>query len=372
MSNEIVQVQEMDVQKIDGALAELVTRAEYDVQIATAKKYPRSVKQFMNAARELVTLTEEIADDCIYALPRDGKNIEGPSARFAEVILHAWGHSRAAARIINDDGRFVTAQGVCHDLQNNTLISYEVRRRITNNKGRRFNDDMIGVTANAACSIALRNSILKVVPKALWQPIYEEAKRVVIGNIQTLANKRAKALELMQKFGATHEMVFKRLGVAGVEDITLDHLVILRGFVNALKEGEFTVETIFNSNAQNNDKTEKLNEKYLGTPEIESQPPQSDNVPVIDIPSEEVGAAPQQEMPDMEELAEVNQAITELTNMPESTPEELKTKADTALTLIKTKVLTKLDAMHALNAAEFMQKLADNGLMMHRKKLSEA
>lgn len=120
-------------------------------------------------------------------------------------------------------------------------------------------------------------------------------------------------------------------------------------------------------------KSEALNQKYLGiVPENESQPPQSDNVPVIDIPSEEVGAAPQQEMPDMEELAEVNQAITELTNMPESTPEELKTKADTALTLIKTKVLTKLDAMHALNAAEFMQKLADNGLMMHRKKLSEA
>jgi hypothetical protein len=236
---------EVQVQNVDTALAELVTRAEYDVQIATARKYPRSIKDFINRATEMVTLNESVADDCIYALPRDGKTIEGPSARFAELILHAWGHTRAGARIVNEDSRFITAQGVCHDLQSNTLIAYEVRRRITKSNGNKYSDDMVGVTGNAASSIALRNAITKVIPKALWNPIYEEARKVVVGDSSTLANRRAKALEHLQKFGATADMVFKKLNVKGVEEITLDHLVMLRGIATALKEGDTTVDEVF-------------------------------------------------------------------------------------------------------------------------------
>lgn len=226
-------------------LAELVTRAEYDIQIATAQKYPRSVKQFLNNARELVTLNESVASGCIYALPRDGKNIEGPSARFAEIMLHAWGHCRAGARIVHEDGRFITAQGVCHDLQRNTLIAFEVRRRITNRSGARFSDDMIGVTGNAASSIALRNAILKVIPKAFWEPLYTEARRVVAGDATTMANRRANALGELQKFGATKEMVLGKLGVKGVEDITVDNLVTLGGIMNAMRDGEVSVEEAF-------------------------------------------------------------------------------------------------------------------------------
>lgn len=247
---------EIDISEADTALVELVTKAEYDIQIATARKYPRSIKQFMNSALEMVTLNEQVADECIYALPRDGKTIEGPSARFAELVLSAWGHARAGARIVNEDGRFITAQGVCHDLQSNTLIAYEVRRRITNKHGKKYNDDMIGVTGNAASSIALRNAILKVVPKVFWGPLYEEARKVVMGDARTLANRRAAALEHLQKFGATQEMVLKKLEVKGVEDITLDHLVVLRGMVTAMKDGDTTVEQLF---AEPNESTNRAN-----------------------------------------------------------------------------------------------------------------
>lgn len=240
-----IEEKEIPIQNVEGSLAELVTRAEYDVQITTAKKFPRSVRNFINQATEMATLSEQTANDCIYALPRDGKTIEGPSARFGEIILHAWGHVRAGARIVHEDDRFITAQGVCHDLQSNTLIAYEVRRRITGKGNKRFNDDMIGVTGNAASSIALRNAILKVIPKAFWDPIYQAARQVVMGDAKTLVNRRADALAFLQKFGATPEMVYNKLGVQGVEEITLDHLVMLRGLATAIKEGDSTVEQIF-------------------------------------------------------------------------------------------------------------------------------
>jgi hypothetical protein len=236
---------ELEVQKVDSALAELVTRTEYDVQISTARRYPRSIKAFVNQAIGMATFDEEIANECIYAVPRDGKTIEGPSARFAEIIMHAWGHTRAGARVVNEDERFITAQGVCHDLQSNMLVAFEVPRRITRNNGSKFNDDMIGVTGNAASSIALRNAVLKTIPKAFWSKIYSAARAVVSGDSRSLANGRSDALAYLQKFGITKKMILNKLEVAGVEDITLDHLVTLRGIATALKEGDVTIEQIF-------------------------------------------------------------------------------------------------------------------------------
>ncbi|MCH8841084.1 MAG: hypothetical protein IH831_10535 [Planctomycetes bacterium] len=48
--------------------------SEIDMQIATAKKYPRSIKQFQNEALQMATLNEDIAGECIYSLPRRQHN----------------------------------------------------------------------------------------------------------------------------------------------------------------------------------------------------------------------------------------------------------------------------------------------------------
>lgn len=223
----------------------LLNKSEIDQQIATAHRYPRSIRGFLDEARALVTLNGDVAGECVYALPRDGKTIEGPSARFAEILAHSWGNARAGARVVDDKGDFVTAQGVFHDLEKNVAITYEVQRRIVDRQGRRFKPDMIGVTANAACSIALRNAILKGVPKAFWQSLYEEARKVIMGDAKTLANRRAEAMAYLQKFGATEAMVLGLLGVKGIEDVTLEHLVTLRGIATAIKDGDTTVEQAF-------------------------------------------------------------------------------------------------------------------------------
>ena len=231
----------------DSGTVALLNKSEIDMQIATAHRYPRSIKSFRDEALAMVTLNENIAQECIYSLPRDGKNIEGPSARFAEVIASAWGNSRSGARVVSDTGDFVTSQGVFHDLERNVAITYEVQRRIIDKNGRRFKIDMIGVTANAACSIALRNAILKGVPKAFWADMYEAARNTAIGNVQTLANRRARALGVLQKMGVQPEQIFKHLGIQGEQDITLDHLGTLFGIMTAIKEGDTTIEQAFST-----------------------------------------------------------------------------------------------------------------------------
>lgn len=246
--NEIVPSGDMERQiaaAMDSSALAVISRQEIDVQIVTAHRFPRSLKNFRGEVADMTTLNEEVAAECSYALPRQGKVIEGPSARFAEILLSAWGNCRAAARVVNDDGTFITAQGIFHDLQKNSAVAFEVRRRITDSKGRRYSDDMIAVTGNAASSIALRNAILKGIPKALWSDLWSQARKTAVGDHKTLANRRADALKLFQNYGVSQDQLCEFLQIKGPEEITTDHLGLLRGMATAFKEGDTTPEEVF-------------------------------------------------------------------------------------------------------------------------------
>lgn len=238
-----------DSQVVDMATMSAITKAELDQQITTAKAYPRSLTAFQRDCRSMVTLTPEVAQECFYVLPArrggDGKPIQGPSVRLAEIVVSAWGNCRAGSRVLEEGRDFIVAQGQFHDLERGTVISSEVRRRIVDSKGRRYGLDMIATTANAACSIARRNAVFQGIPKALWASIYKEAVAVVRGDVKTLVSRRAEALDVLGKLGATKPMVFEALGVKGIEDIGLDELVTLGGWTNALRDGEAEFDEIF-------------------------------------------------------------------------------------------------------------------------------
>lgn len=221
---------------------------EVDLQVSTAKAYPRAVSKFKAQLETWATGSEEAAEACIFALPRAGKTIEGASIRFAELALASWGNARVRARIIDagmNDPQFVTVEGAFWDLESNAAVSKEVRRRITDKEGRRFNADMIGITINAASSIAIRNATLAGIPRALWEPVYLKARQVVAGDVQTIANQRSKAIEYLSKFGVTEEMILATVGRAKIEDLDADDIVSLRASARQIRDGEAKVEDAF-------------------------------------------------------------------------------------------------------------------------------
>ncbi len=219
--------------------------AAVDVQVATARRFPRSITTFIRRATEMATLTPEIAASCVYALPRGGKSIEGPSARLAEIVASAWGNLRIQAGATDNDDKYITARGEAWDVESNVAIGFEVRRRITNQRGETYNDDMITVTGNAAASIALRNAVFKVVPSSFWKPIYQKCRQVIAGDARTFASRRDEMVKAFGVMGVTPERLVIALGLKGVADITLDHMVTLTGVYNALKDGETTIEEAF-------------------------------------------------------------------------------------------------------------------------------
>lgn len=241
------ELMEREVPSTDMATLVAINKAEIDGQITTARAFPRSNTAFIREAKELVTLDQDMAEACIFALPRGGKTITGPSARFAEVIQHSFGNNRGGARVVAEEGKFIVAQGVFHDLEKNTMTTMEVRRRITDQNGRRFKDDMIVVTGNAAASIAHRNAVLKGIPKALWLPVYEAARQVAIGDVTTLVDRRNKAVSWFMSVGVTPEQMYAKLEVEGLDDIGLPELEYLTGIRTAIREGSISPESAFSA-----------------------------------------------------------------------------------------------------------------------------
>lgn len=240
---EVIDVPEKEVQS-NTALTKIVS-AEADQQIITAKKYPRSLAKFKQNAIDMATLDTETAAGCFYKLSRSGKTIEGPSVRLAEIVQSCWGNIRAGARIVNDDGRMITSQGYCWDLERNVQVSVEVQRRVTDRNGKRYSDDMIVVTANAANAIAFRNAVFKVIPMAYTHAILDRAKQVAIGDAKTLSERRDKMVAAFGKMGVNQKQILGKLGKAGIEDITLENLEELIGLHTAIRDGDTTIDEAF-------------------------------------------------------------------------------------------------------------------------------
>lgn len=242
MSEEITTT---EVQVMDNSALQLITRAEIDSQIATAKAFPRSLKQSMDRALSMATVNEEVAASCTYAVPRSGKTIEGASVRLAEIVCSTFGNLRAGARVIANDGKTVTAQGICHDLESNYSVTVEVKKKITDRNGKPFSDDMQVVTGNAACAIAYRNAVYKVIPAAIIDDIWEKTKEVARGKAETLVKRRDKAVEYFRSQGVKDEQICTVLQIKKIEDIDLDKLQTLRGILTSVKNGEATLKDLF-------------------------------------------------------------------------------------------------------------------------------
>lgn len=245
MENEIIEIKQAEI-------VQAINRAEVDMQISTAKQYPRDIQRALNSIKTIATLDPETAEDCFYTLRRgrgnDATLIEGVSVRLAEIIAGAWGNLRVQTRIVGNDGRQITAQAICHDLESNLAVSIEVHRRITDKNGKTYSEDMQVVTGNAASAIAFRNAVLKVVPKAVTKKVINDIKQVAMGQALSVETSRQRMLEYFAKLGVTQSEVLSYLEIKNINEIDAETIFVLRGLANAIKEGTTTVQETFKRN----------------------------------------------------------------------------------------------------------------------------
>lgn len=242
----------MDVETIHQVSAEVIyqqDKALVDVQVSTAKAFPRNVKRSTENALAIATMDIEVAEICTYAVPRGGKTITGPSVHLAKIIAQQWKNLRMDAKVVAIDDKHVTSEAVCFDLENNIAFKAQVKRSIVGKKGDRFNEDMITVTGNAANSIAIRNAIFSVIPKAVVDKCYKAVKAMIAGEMsdQTkfLAKRKLVFEGLRDSFNLTEKEILSSIGRQALDHVTPEDLVTLIGIGNAIKDGDATIDQSF-------------------------------------------------------------------------------------------------------------------------------
>ena len=243
---EVAQVAQGDAQSV--IQMDAIEKANVDVQVATAKQFPRNVTRAIQNSIVMATIDPETAQMMRYALPRGGKPITGPSVHLAKLIVSNWGNIRAEAKVVQITDSQVVSRGTCWDLENNVATAIEVRRNIKGKGGQRFSDDMITVVGNAANSIAFRNAVFSTIPKAVTDKVYRAAQECITGDLSDeakLLQKRTNCLKFFNdEYGITEEEVIKLCGKQTVNQIKAEEIALMLGIYQSLKDGDTTVEEV--------------------------------------------------------------------------------------------------------------------------------
>jgi len=240
-----------DLEVMAPSALEALERAQVDVQISTAHRFPRSLEKFKRRAMDMVQQDVETAESCIYSRPvgrgDDGKqkNAEGASIRMAEIVAACYGNIRVGARIIEQTERYVKAEGVAHDLESNYAAKSEAMESTVKKNGQPYDERMRIVVAKAALSKALRDAVFRVVPKALCKTVYDAAQQVIAGQSKTIEQRRNAVKQWLVSIRVDDARVFAALDVKGWSEIGEDQLMTLTGLRTAIKDNDVTTEEAF-------------------------------------------------------------------------------------------------------------------------------
>lgn len=224
-------------------------RAAIDTQVATAKQYPRDLKHVRDNSIAIVCMDKETAESCRYAKPTGGKNVTGPSVHLARIVCQQYGNIRVQQRIKNIDASSIVAEAVAFDMETNYAVSVEARRSIVGRNGQRFSESVIETNAMAILAIAERNAILKVIPKAIIDTVYNEAFKFANGDLSDKAKliiARDKAIDFFKtEYGVSEKQIVSLLGLKTKDAIKPEHIADLRGYMQSLKDKEVSPEDLF-------------------------------------------------------------------------------------------------------------------------------
>jgi hypothetical protein len=246
------------------SMAIQLASALVDKRIATAKNWPRTVSRFKAAAKQLLSEDVETAASAEYAKPVGKGTVTGPSIRLAELAAMCWGNLEVEVGEPTVNDKNVVVKATAWDLERNYRQEAVATTSIVDKYGRRFANHMIETASAATVSKAKRNAIIAVIPRAFINELLEHARDVARGAVKTLEERRAVIVQTFARKRIEPQQLCESLGVAGIDDLTEDHIDTLRGIWTAINEGE-PAESFFKP--QETSKTEELKKKLGGKTE---------------------------------------------------------------------------------------------------------
>ena len=155
---------------------------------------------------------------------------------------------RTEAKVVQITDRQIISRGTAWDLETNVASAFEVRRSIIDKYGKRYSDDMITVTGNAANAIAYRNAVFSVIPKSITDKVYRSAQNFITGDLSNedkLKKAKAEWIEFFKnEYNITEEEIIKLCGKQTITQIRSNEIALLSGIHQSLKDGDTTVDEI--------------------------------------------------------------------------------------------------------------------------------
>lgn len=258
MADDIIEVLTEEVGGTNGLSVYQQDKASIDMQIVTAKRFPRNLKRCIDDAITIATIDEETAKSCHYSLVKGGKAITGPSVYLAKIIAQSLGNMRIENRVVGYDDTHVTCEATCFDLEKNFAVRTTIKKSLlksASSGGGRVTEDMAVIIGNAGNSVALRNAVFAVVPKSITDKVHNAAKEKIAGKLSNeneLTTKRTKIVDHFKttysSLGITDEDICRAVGKTAIAHIGRDEYIMLLGFENAIKTGDQLPENIFKNN----------------------------------------------------------------------------------------------------------------------------
>lgn len=217
------------------------SRAVAEVQAAyvIAKKFPRdenaSYMRIMKACERPF-----LAEQAMYAYPRGGQLVTGPSIRLAEAMAQAWGNIDCGIKEVSQSDGMSVAEAYAIDLETNVRVvkTFHVpHSRDTKQGKKRLTDsrDIYELVANQGAR-RLRACILGVVPGDVVDAAVARCAKTMESSDVPLADQVRNLIRAFDEIGVKPEHIEKRLGHK-LDAIIPQEIVTLRGIYKSIKDG---------------------------------------------------------------------------------------------------------------------------------------
>lgn len=181
-----------------------------------------------------------LAEQAMYAYPRGGQVVTGPSIRLAEVLAQSWGNVDCGVREISQSNGVSVAEAYAIDLESNTRITkiFHVKHERHTKKGKQLLTDprdIYELVANQG-SRRMRACILAIIPGDVIDAAVEKCKNTLTNGKEPMQDRIRKMVIALDEQGIKIEHIEKRLGHK-LDSIIESELITLRGIYKALKDG---------------------------------------------------------------------------------------------------------------------------------------
>jgi hypothetical protein len=213
--------------------------AEVQAAVLMAKQYPR----------DRFTAVKNILEDCgrrglaegaVYAYPRGGATVSGPSIRLAEALAREWGNLDCGIKELSRDADKSVCMAYAWDLERNSRFTriFEVPHVRFTKQGSYKLTDPRDIYENVANNGArrLRACILEAIPGDVTEKAVLACKKTLTSKSdKPLIDRIQEIILLLGKFSITKEHIEKRLKHPA-ETINEEELFDLLTIYNSLKD----------------------------------------------------------------------------------------------------------------------------------------